>query len=82
MVYKLGPKGDGVTMNNQDQEYAIEQLLNTKTRETIIEYIDGFGDPIDWSDYTTRQILEETARSDNEAGEPDDGILASMFGEL
>lgn len=66
---------------NYDQETAIEQLLNTKTREWIIEYIDGYGDHIDWEDWTTRQILEEVARSDNEAGETNDGILASMWNE-
>lgn len=65
-----------------DQEYAIEQLLNTKTREAIIDYIDGYGDACDWSKYTTRQILDEVARSDNEAGETDNGILASMYTEL
>lgn len=69
-------------MNTSDQEYAIEQLLNTKTREAIIEYINGYGDPIEWDGWTTRQILEEVARSDNEAGEADNGILANMFQEL
>lgn len=66
----------------QDQASAIEQLLNTKTREAIVEYVNGYGDSVDWSDHTTRQILEEVTRSDNEAGEADSGILASMYQEL
>lgn len=67
----------------EDQaDQVIEQLLNTKTRAVIIEVIDGYGDPIDWSDYTTRQILEEVKRSDIEAGEYDTGILAGIAGEL
>ena len=61
---------------------AIEQLLNTKTRKAIIDAIDEYGDPIDWSDYTTRQILEEVKRSDIEAGEYDTGILAGIYTEL
>jgi len=63
-------------------DYAIEQLLNTKTRESIIEYIDSYGDHTDWSDWTTRQVLEEVWRSDQEAGEEDNGILISMAQEI
>ena len=66
-------------MNHQA---AIEEILNTKTREAIIEHINGYGDAIDWSDYTTRQILDEVSRSDIEAGEEDEGILANMYHEL
>jgi hypothetical protein len=66
-------------MNHQA---AIEEILNTKTRESIIEHINGYGDAIDWSDYTTRQILDEVSRSDIEAGEEDEGILANMYHEL
>ena len=65
-----------------ESERAIEQLLNTKTREAIIEAINQYGDPIDWSDCTTRQILEEVKRSDIEAGEYDTGILAGIYGKL
>jgi hypothetical protein len=65
-----------------EAKQAIESLLNTKNRESIIEYIDGYGDTIDWSDYTTREILEECWRSDQEAGEEADGILANMYQEL
>lgn len=67
---------------NATHEQAIEQLLNTKTREAIIDYIDGYGDPVDWSDDTTREILEEVSRSDIAAGETNNGILASMYEEL
>ena len=66
-------------MNHQA---AIEEILNTKTREAIIDHINGYGDSIDWSDYTTRQILEEVSRSDIEAGEEDEGILANLYHEL
>ena len=69
-------------MDGLEKEYVIEQLLNTKTREAIIEYINGYGDPIDWGDDTTRQILDEVARSDEAAGEINEGILASMWAEL
>lgn len=65
-----------------DSEQAIETLLNTKNRGAIIEFINGYGDSCDWSDYTTRQILEEVHRSDYEAGELNDGILAAMYSEL
>lgn len=61
---------------------AIETLLNTKTRQAIIDAINEYGDPIDWSDYTTRQILEEVRRSDLEAGEYDTGILTNIYAEL
>ena len=66
----------------EQSEQAIETLLNTKTRQSIIDAINEYGDPIDWSDYTTRQILEEVKRSDIEAGEYDTGILAGIYGEL
>lgn len=66
----------------EQSEQAIEQLLNTKTRQAIIEAINEYGDPIDWSDYTTRQILEEVQRSDREAGEYETGILAGIYAEL
>lgn len=65
-----------------ESQQAIETLLNWKTREAIIDVINGYGDPIDWSDYTTRQILEEVRRSDLEAGEYDTGILAGIYAEL
>lgn len=67
----------------------IEQLLsrktgqlNTQVRQAIIDAINEYGDPIDWSGYTTRQILEEVRRSDIEAGEYDTGILAGIYAEL
>ena len=66
----------------EQSEQAIETLLNTKTRQAIIDAIDGYGDPIDWSGWTTRQILEEVKRSDIEAGEYDTGILAGIYAEL
>lgn len=66
-------------MNHQA---AIEEILNTKTRGAIIDHINGYGDSIDWSDYTTRQILEQVSRSDIEAGEEDEGILANLYHEL
>ena len=65
-----------------DTDYTIEQLLNTKTRESIIEEINQYGDAIQWEGYTTRQILEEVNRSDIEAGEEFDGILAGIAGAL
>jgi len=64
------------------QEEAIEVLLNTKTREAITDAINQYGDTIDWLNYSTREILEEVARSDREAGEVNDGILASIYEEL
>ena len=60
----------------------IETLLNTKTREYIIESINEYGDPIQWEGYTTRQILEEVWRSDLEAGEAENGILAGIAGGI
>lgn len=66
----------------KDAQVVIEILNNTVTREAIIDYINGYGDNIDWSDYSDRQILEECYRSDCEAGEEDNGILASMYAEL
>lgn len=65
-----------------ESQQAIETLLNWKTREAIIDVINSYGDPIDWSDYTTRQILEEVRRSDLEAGEYDTGILSGIYAEL
>ena len=66
----------------QDIDYTIEQLLNTKTREAIIESINQYGDAIQWDGYTTREILDEVARSDSEAGEEYNGILAGIASEL
>ena len=68
-------------MTADNQDYAIEHLLNTATREAVIEHINGYGDAITWEGWTTRQILDEVARSDNEAGEPDNGILATLYQE-
>lgn len=67
---------------HETHEYVIEQLLNTKTREAIIDSINEYGDPVQWDDYTTREILEEVSRSDIEAGEENDGILANMYESL
>ena len=69
-------------MNDERAQIAIEILVNTKTRQAITDFIDGYGDACDWSDYSDRQILEEVWRSDCEAGEEDNGILASMYEEL
>ena len=66
----------------KDAELAIEMLVNTKAREAIIDYINNYGDSIDWHGYSDREILEEVWRSDIEAGEEDNGILASMYAEL
>lgn len=69
-------------MYELDAQHAIEIILNTKTREAIIDYIDGYGDSVDWGTDTTREILEEVWRSDKEAGEESDGILANMSQEF
>ncbi len=63
-------------------EIAIEQINNLKTREWIIDFINQYGDSIEWAGYTDRQILEEVSRSDIEAGEENDGILANMYESL
>jgi len=65
-----------------DTDIAIDMLVNLKTREAIIEAINQYGDPIQWDGYTDRQILEEVRRSDEEAGELNDGILAGICEEL
>lgn len=65
-----------------DTDQAIEIILNTKNRQAIIESIDEYGDPIQWDGYTTREILEEVQRSDIEAGEEFDGILAHIYESL
>lgn len=69
-------------MNDYDAQLAIDTLVNTRTRQAITDFIDQYGDAVDWSDYSTREILQEVWRSDCEAGEPNDGILAAMHGEL
>lgn len=69
-------------MTDGRAEIAIEILVNTKTRQAITDYIDGYGDSVDWSGYSDRQILEEVWRSDCEAGEQANGILANMYAEL
>lgn len=69
-------------MTTERAEVAIQILVNTKTRQAITDFIDQYGDPIDWTGYTDRQILEEVWRSDQEAGEEDNGILANMYEEL
>lgn len=66
---------------NDKAEVAIEIINNTKTRQWIIDYINQYGDPITWDGYTDREILQEVWRSDCEAGESDNGILASMYQE-
>jgi hypothetical protein len=60
---------------------AIETILNTKTRQAIIDHINGYGDPITWDGWETSQILDEVSRSDNEAGEEENGILANLYAE-
>lgn len=69
-------------MNDDRAQIAIETLVNTKTREAIIDYINQYGDSIDWDGWSDREILEEVWRSDVEAGENDNGILANMYEEL
>lgn len=69
-------------MKEERAQIAIEILVNTKTRQAITEFIDQYGDSIDWTGYSDREILEEVWRSDKEAGEADNGILASMYEEL
>ena len=63
-------------------DIAIEQINNTKTREWIIDFINQYGDRIDWDGYTDRQILEKVSRSDIAAGEENNGILAAMYEAL
>lgn len=69
-----------------DTDMAIEQLLDTKSREAIMAEIDAYcGDFINWgnyTDYTTRQILEAVRRSDILAGEEFDGMLAGIWSSL
>lgn len=67
---------------NATHEEAIETLLNTKTREAIIDHINEYGDTIDWINWSTRDILEEVSRSDIEVGETNNGILANMYETL
>lgn len=69
-------------MNDERAQIAIEMLVNTKTRQAITDFIDQYGDSVDWTGYSDREILEEVWRSDKEAGEETDGILASMYAEL
>lgn len=69
-------------MNNERAKIAIEMLVNTKTRQAITDYIDQYGDSVDWAGYSDREILQEVWRSDCEAGEAENGILASMYAEL
>lgn len=69
-------------MNEEKAQIAIGILVNTKTRQAITDYIDGYGDSVDWSGYSDREILEEVWRSDKEAGEEEDGILSAMYSEL
>ena len=69
-------------MTDERAQIAIEILVNTKTRQAITDFIDSYGDAVGWSGYSDRQILEEVWRSDCEAGEQDNGILASMYSEL
>ena len=69
-------------MNNDRAEIVIEMLVNTKTRQAITDYIDSYGDNVDWTGYSDREILEEVWRSDREAGEEENGILANMYTEL
>lgn len=56
----------------------IQQIIEKKTRAQIIEFINGYGDPIDWENWTVQEILDEVYRSDCEAGEKDSGILTAM----
>lgn len=65
-----------------DTQAAIEILVNTKTRQSIVDAINEYGDPIDWGRYSDREILEEVHRSDVEAGEEYDGILAGIYYKL
>lgn len=65
-----------------EAQLTIETLLNTKSREWIIEQINQYGDSIDWTGWSTRDILEEVWRSDIEAGEEENGILAGIAGGI
>lgn len=66
-------------MTDEKVEKMVKEILEEKTRKDIIDYIDQFGDSINWDGWTTRQILEEVWRSDCEAGEEEDGILVSLY---
>lgn len=66
----------------ENHQAAIETILNTKNREWITDFINQYGDTIDWINYTDHEILEEVSRSDIAAGETNDGILAGMYGSL
>ena len=66
-------------MTDEKVEKMIKEILKEKTRKDIVDYIDQFGDSINWDGWTTRQILEEVWRSDCEAGEEEDGILVSLY---
>lgn len=66
-------------MTDEKVEKMIKEVLKEKTRKDIVDYIDQFGDSINWDGWTTRQILEEVWRSDCEAGEEEDGILVSLY---
>lgn len=69
-------------MNDERAQIAIEILVNTKTRQAITDFIDQYGDSVDWTGYSDGEILQEVWRSDCEAGEQENGILASMYSEL
>ena len=57
----------------------VATILATKGREEIIALIDQAGDAVDWEGWTAGEILEECQRSDAEAGEEENGLLAHVY---
>lgn len=66
-------------MTDEKVEKMIKEIIEEKTRKYIVDYIDQFGDSINWDGWSTRQVLEEVWRSDCEAGEEENGILVSLY---
>lgn len=53
-------------------EVMIDTILSEMSREKILENIDAFGDPVNWGDRDTRDILLEVWQSDCQVGEEED----------
>ena len=66
-------------MTDKEAEKMIDTILAEMSREKIIENINAFGDPVDWGNQDTREILEEVWQSDCQVGEEEDGILVCLY---
>ena len=66
-------------MTDKETEKMINTILAEMSREKILENIDAFGDPVDWGDRDTREILLEVWESDCQVGEEEDGILVCLY---